>query len=215
MLIENCPWLEKNDKLVCFGDSITEAPNGYVSILQERLQPLQITVINAGVGGDKTPTALTRLTTEVIAVRPDAVSIYLGTNDAVIGRGRWADEPIVPPEAYQTNLIWMVHCCRLAGIRKFSICTPAGRLEGEAAAEYGDRIQLYCRAARTAADISRARLVPWDTVSNAAWFRHPGLGGLLLTVDGIHMTASGNDLIATTMLRAWNLDAAELSGGSE
>jgi hypothetical protein len=37
------------------------------------------------------------------------------------------------------------------------------------------------------------------------WARHPGHAGLLLTTDGIHMTARGNAIIADVMLNAWNI----------
>ncbi len=66
------PWLTAGDKLICFGDSITEAPNGYVLMLQELLAPRKIEVINAGRGGDKTPWALTRLEASVIQPKPAA-----------------------------------------------------------------------------------------------------------------------------------------------
>jgi len=205
MILYDEPWLGKNDKLICFGDSITASPTGYVSILREKLKKMKINVVNAGRGGDKTPWALTRLQHDVIEAKPDAVSIYLGANDSIIGRGRWADEPTVPVEAYKSNLIWMVHLCRLAGISKLSITPPAWRFEGDAYIEHGDILTSYCLAAREAAAEMRTRFVPLDIAFAEEWARHPGHTGLLLTTDGIHMTARGNAMIADTMLKAWNI----------
>jgi lysophospholipase L1-like esterase len=204
MITHEGPWLAAGDKLVCFGDSITAPPDGYVRILQERLAPRGIEVVNAGRGGEKTPWALTRLETGVIQLKPTALSIFLGTNDARIGRGRWADEPTVPPEAYKCNLIWLMYLCRQAGIGKFSIMPPVC-LEGEEWAEHGDILAPYCLAAREAADEAQARFVPGDVAFAEEWLRHPGHTGLLLTTDGAHLNGQGHRLVAETMLKAWGL----------
>ncbi|MFA6103332.1 MAG: GDSL-type esterase/lipase family protein [Victivallaceae bacterium] len=207
MLTFDTPWLEKGEKLVCFGDSLTAAQDGYVKILESKLRKLKIKVINAGLGGDKTPAALARLRADVIALKPDAVSVFLGANDAAVGRGIWADEPRVEPEAYKSNLIWIIHLCRLSGIRKFSIATPAWQFEGAALANCGGVMPVYCIAAREAADESGSRLVPLDAVFAQEWLTRgsSAKSGMLLTRDGTHMTPAGNELIAATMLSAWKL----------
>jgi lysophospholipase L1-like esterase len=199
------PWLKRGDRLVCFGDSLTAATNGYVRMLTEALQPQGIEVINAGRGGDKTPWAMTRLERDVIARQPAALSVFLGANDAAVGRGCWADEPCVTPEAYRSNLVWMIHLCRLAGLKKFSITPPLWRFEGPGWAEFGDIMAPYCLAARQAADEMHAVLVPADTAFAEEWARHPGHTGLLLTTDGVHLTSKGNQIVADTMLRTWGL----------
>jgi lysophospholipase L1-like esterase len=208
MLTFDTPWLDKGEKLVCFGDSLTANKNGYIKILEDKLKKQKIKVINAGVGGDKTPAALARLHSDVIALKPDAVSILLGANDAAIGRGMWADEPRVEPAAYKNNLIWIIHLCRLAGIKKFSIATPAWQFEGKALGNSGSVMPLYCIAAREAADESQARLVPLDAVFAQEWLTHGSRAksGMLLTHDGVHMAPAGIELIASTMLAAWKLN---------
>ena len=206
MLNNDTPWLEANDTLVCFGDSIT-SEGGYVEMLQQSLKPMNINVINAGRGGDKTPWALTRFQ-QILDAKPSAISIYLGTNDSAIGRRRWADEPVVPPEAYKCNLIWMAYLAKLAGITKISITPPAYRFEGESYAEFGDIMAPYRIAARDAADAAQCRFVPLDIVFAEEWARHPGHTGLLLTRDGVHMTDTGNSLIAGAMLKAWRMQVS-------
>lgn len=205
MITYDSPWLNAGDKLICFGDSLTADRNGYVRILQEKLAAQQVTVVNAGRGGDKTPWALTRLEPDIIAKKPQAISIFLGTNDCVVGRGRWADEPTVPSEVYKSNLIWIVHLCRLTGIQKFSITPPLCRFEGEAWLEHGDIMAPYRLAAREAADEMKARFVPADSVFADEWSRHPGHTGLLLTRDGTHLTKKSNELLAEAMLKAWRM----------
>ena len=203
MLDLTTKFLEPGETLVCFGDSLTHADPGYVSILQERLPENK--VINAGVGGDKTPTALLRFQRDVLDRKPDAISIFLGTNDSLIGRGRWADEPMISPEAYRSNLIWMAHIARLNGISKISIASPLAEPEGDNWHEQGDIYADYCKAARAAANELKLRYVPLDTMFKDEWRKHPGHTGLLLTKDGVHPTDEGYRLIAETFLKAWNL----------
>ena len=68
------PWLGKGETLVCFGDSITAAKNGYASLLTEALAAKGVKVVNAGRSGDKTPMALTRLA-DVVAQKPDKIPV--------------------------------------------------------------------------------------------------------------------------------------------
>ena len=202
------PWLKRGETLLCFGDSLTAATSGYVSMLEAALAPQGIRVINAVLGGDKTPHALTRLCSDVIAQNPDAVSIFFGANDSVIGRGCWRDEPVVEPLTYRDNLIWMIHICRLkkSSIRKFSIAAPSGRIEGDSWHEFGDIRHDYCLMARQAADIANALFVPLDTVMDQVRDTMPATdNGLKLTRDGVHPTSDGYRLIADTMLKSWCL----------
>jgi len=205
MITQLNPWLKSGDRLICFGDSLTAGTNGYVRMLTEALQSQGIEVVNAGRGGDKTPWALTRLETDVIARKPTAVSIFLGANDAAVGHGKWSDEPTVTPEAYRCNLVWIMHLCKLSGIAKFSVTPPLWRFEGAQWAEFGDVMAPYRQMARDAADQMGARLVPADIAVAEEWARHPGHAGLLLTSDGVHMTEKGNHIVADTMLAAWGL----------
>ena len=204
------PWLCPGEKLVCLGDSLTEAAPGYMAELTRQLTAKGVEVINAGLGGDKTPSALTRLDTEVGCHHPDAVSIFLGTNDAAVGRGIWADEPRVSPETYRNNLEWIVHLLQMRyGVKKFSIATPLWQFEGATYNMHGDIIAPYRLMAREAAENMNALLVPLDSVFEMATrkneSRRDPVSGLLYTVDGTHPTAEGYALIAETFLRFWQM----------
>ena len=196
-------FLEPGETLVCFGDSITFASYGYAKILQDRLPDNK--VINAGKSGDKTPSALTRFKQDVLDLKPDAISIFFGTNDSLVGKGRWADEPMVSVEAYRCNLVWMAHMARLAGINKISIATPLGAPEGDNWIEQGDAYRDYCIAARAAAYELELPLIPLDSIYHNEWRRHPGHTGCLLTFDGVHPLEETHKLIAETFLKTWNL----------
>ena len=87
--------------VVCFGDSLTAgtgAPQGrgYPSVLSDLLgEP----VVNAGVPGDTTSSALARLERDVLAHDPRVVFITLGGNDMMRD---------LAPEATERNLVEIV-----------------------------------------------------------------------------------------------------------
>ena len=195
------PFLEKGEKLICLGDSITAGENSYVKLLQEAL-PDNV-VINAGRSGDKTPWALTRFEKDVLEQKPDALAIMLGTNDAAVGRGCWADEPTVTAEAYRCNLVWMAHLCHLKGINKISIATPFG-FEGAAYRAHGNIMLQYCLAAREAADQMKAYTVPLDALF-AKLRNNAPLEDMIVTRDGTHPLQELHKDLANAMLKAWNL----------
>lgn len=79
----------KGTTIVCFGNSLTAgvgAPKGadYPSLLAQRL-PLP--VINAGIAGDTTTSALTRVESDVLTKEPKVVIIELGANDFLNSAG--------------------------------------------------------------------------------------------------------------------------------
>ena len=195
------PFLTEGDKLICFGDSLTAQENSYVTHLSSALP--KNTVVNAGLGGDKTPAALLRMDRDVFAQRPDAVLIMLGANDAAVGRERWADEPMISAEAYRCNLVWMAHLCRLHGIEKISIATPFG-FEGPSFLAHGERIPAFALAARDAADEMKLPLVPLDHLFYKLRGGTP-ITELAVTRDGTHPTPRTQQAIARIMLETWNL----------
>jgi len=205
MLLQVNPWLNSGETVVCFGDSLTENPAGYTGPLEIALRARGVTLVRAGRSGDKTPWALTRLETDVLARKPDAVCLFFGANDVRVGRALWADEPTVPPAAYESNLIWILHLCKLAGIAKFSIIPPLYRFEGPEYEAFGEIMLPYRQAARNAADAMQARFIPADIAFAEEWARHPGHTGLLLTSDGVHLNEPGCRILVRSILSSWGL----------
>lgn len=70
-------------RVVCLGDSLTAGEYGgsYVEALR-RLRP-DLTLINAGVGGDTVLNLLARLDRDALAHQPDGVLLIVGGNDAI------------------------------------------------------------------------------------------------------------------------------------
>lgn len=92
--------LEKNKKLIFIGDSVTDAGrnyaadlagydswgNGYVNLINAALTAIypdyQTMVINQGVNGNDILKLAARWQQDVLALKPDYVSILIGVNDA-------------------------------------------------------------------------------------------------------------------------------------
>ena len=79
------PELERGDRVVFLGDSITHAGH-YVEPIESMLwctfPELELEFFNAGVSGDVAAQAAERLDAEVICHDPDLVFVLLGMNDA-------------------------------------------------------------------------------------------------------------------------------------
>jgi lysophospholipase L1-like esterase len=85
--------------VVCAGDSLTHASfsGDYVRVLRERFAEHGYAFVNAGVNGDTSADLLRRLD-GIIACRPSAVTILIGTNDCRSG-------PIEPARARLTAIL--------------------------------------------------------------------------------------------------------------
>ena len=87
--------LEKGDRIVFLGDSITAAgvgPKGFVTLIKnalaEKHKDLGVKVIGAGVSGNKVPDIQKRLEKDVLSKKPTIVVIYIGINDVWHGERR-------------------------------------------------------------------------------------------------------------------------------
>ncbi len=95
--------------IVAFGSSTT-APRGSLMIYPMLLDwdladaGRNVTVINAGHGGDNTIIAGARFEADVLAPEPDLTIIQLGINDSAIDVWKDATEPRVPIDEYERRL---------------------------------------------------------------------------------------------------------------
>lgn len=117
--------MEERILIVAFGDSITKgdnvAPHERFTFIAEReltrLTGKKVRVINSGVNADITTLALQRIERDVLAHKPDLVTIMFGVNDAGFFRpdGPPADSPRVEPKDYERNLHKMVRMISAEG----------------------------------------------------------------------------------------------------
>ena len=76
--------LKPNDRIVFFGDSITEQhlyTNCVETYLSTRFPELKLSFFNAGWGGDTAPGGAKRLQRDVLNLKPTVVTICYGMND--------------------------------------------------------------------------------------------------------------------------------------
>jgi len=200
-------------RIVAFGDSVTlgsrEGVHEYQTfrhLVQQRLrnEGLQVEVLNAGIGGDNTRTALERLDRDVLAARPQVAIVMFGINDAaLVDAGPVArTEPRVPLEEYGANLRTIITGCRAAGTRVL-LCTPtpmSRRYVYQDVGAYATHENInfllagYAQAAREVAASDHCPLVDLY----ALFTDRPD--GLDLIEDGNHPYARGHRVIADALL---------------
>jgi len=198
----------KKKKVVFFGDSITQAgirPGGYIklmdTILQQEGMQDNFELVGAGIGGDKIYDLYLRMEEDVLKQNPDIVLIYVGVNDvwhkASSGTGTDFNKFGRFYEAVVSKLV-------VAGI-KVIVCTPAviGERIDNSNQQDGD-LNLYSSWLRTFTAKNNLPLVDLRSafiqynLKNNPQNKESGV----LTVDRVHLTPTGNKLVADEMWKA-------------
>jgi acyl-CoA thioesterase-1 len=99
--------------LLVVGDSLSAEyglarGSGWVALLQQRLAPRKIEVVNASISGDTTAGGRTRLPALLAEHKPGVVILELGGNDALRG---------LPLDMTRANLAAMVRAARASGAK--------------------------------------------------------------------------------------------------
>ena len=196
------------------GDSITEGgwgnPVGYVRLIIAGLATngVQVKATPAGISGHKSDQMLERLDRDVLTKKPDWMTLSCGVNDV------WHGEKGVPLDQYKTNIATIVARAQAAGVQVVLLTsTPIGENLANAnnakLAPYNDYLRALAQEKNCLlADLSAAFAAKLQALP-------PGSKGNRLTSDGVHMNASGDQLMAATVLRALGLDAAQLKTAEE
>lgn len=198
-------------KVGFLGDSITAygatTPSSYVRLVESGLKAngIKIGVIPAGISGNKSNQMLDRVERDVISKKPDWITISCGVNDV------WHGEKGVPLDQYKTNMTAIVDKCQAAGL-KVMILTSTPIMEqldndlNKKLAGYNEFLHQLatdknCLLADLNADITAGLKIAADKP-------HPP--GTLLTRDGVHMNPLGDRVMATSILKAFGLDDAQM-----
>src|SRR5262245_49603229 len=109
-------------EIITLGDSITKGvrtgvkpEETFAALLEADLKArgIEARVTNVGIGGERTDGALARLTKDVLAKKPQLVTIMYGTNDSYVDRGK--SEPRLTLDEYRINIKKLVEEVRKAG----------------------------------------------------------------------------------------------------
>ncbi len=189
-------------KIVCFGDSVTGlyyhtgGLRTYTDMLGIALQQLcpkaKVEMINAGISGHTTVNALARIEKDVLARKPDIVTVMFGLND--LGKG-------IPLEDYAANLGRIADQCAAAGA-EVVLCTPNSVITTKA--RPFEELVKYCQAMREVAALKGVLLCDTFSAFEAMRADDPLAWGLTLS-DEIHPNMAGHKFIARQI-------AATLSG---
>ncbi|CAL1241840.1 arylesterase [Candidatus Methylocalor cossyra] len=176
--------LVQGKTVLVLGDSISAGygleniQQGWVALLQEKLRPRGISVINASVSGDTSAGGLARLDPLLAEHRPAVVILELGGNDGLRG---------LSPQQMEANLEALVDRSRAAGAQVLL-------LGMKIPPNYGKRYtEMFQDVYRRVAERKEVAWVP---------FLLEGVGGrdALMQTDGIH---PNRDAQAILFARVW------------
>ena len=203
--------LKDGMKISFFGDSIT-MQGGYIRNIQKALKEgegtkgMRIEVFKHGLNGGRVPTVfegkspwgeLGGTMQELLdRDKPDVVSIFLGVNDV------WHGKNGTTPEAFEAGLRKMIAMCEAVGA-KVVLATLA--VLQEDGARLKPKCDQYAVLTRKVAAETNASLVDLRKAF-VAYLRNNGTvlqpdgtvkcRGKLLTYDGVHANAEGNEVLA-------------------
>jgi lysophospholipase L1-like esterase len=200
--------LKKGDRIVFLGDSITAGgfgDKGYGTLIKNHLAKkhadLDITIIGAGVSGNKVPDLQKRLDRDVLSKKPTLVVIYIGIND--VWHGEKDPKRGTTKEKFEEGLKEIIGKIKAGGARVV-LCTPSVIGEKTDGSNGLDaRLDEYSEISRKVAKDTKVPLCDL----RKAFVEHlkknnPGnKASGILTGDRVHLNAEGNALVAQVMLK--------------
>jgi len=163
-----------------------------------------IEVINAGISGHKSTDMLARFQRDVLDKKPDLITISVGVND--VWHGFYDNHPMgdgprgVPLADYRKNVEEMVQRGKAAGARIVILSTTV--IEEDLQNRENAKLVGYNSALRDLARKYHGTFVDLQRPFQALIKEYRTTGGRdhMLTVDGVHMNALGNRVMANTIL---------------
>jgi len=202
--------IKPGESIAFLGDSITQfgaqSPGGYVRLVESGLaaQGINVTVIPAGLSGNKSNDMLARLDKDVLSKKPTWMTLSCGVNDVMHGaRG-------VEIEPYKTNITAILDRCRQAGVKVViltatQIGLPLTNAENVKMAGYNAFLRETAKArGLPLADLNAAMVAEQASLEKAGIKRS-------LTTDGVHMNIYGNLVMAKGVLSTFGLDNRQLT----
>lgn len=199
--------LKDGETVVFLGDSITQAgagPTGYVSIFRDAINKARpnsgITVIGAGISGNRVPDLEARLDKDVLAKKPSVVVIYIGINDVwhtKNGRG-------TPADKFEAGLKSLIKRCTDAGARVVLSTASVIGEKHDGSNELDKLLAEFCEISRKVAMETGTTLLDLNAAFNKyeKEYNVANQEQNVLTTDGVHLNDAGNRFVATRMLEA-------------
>ena len=202
-LVHAAPVLKADDRVVIYGDSITEQ-RLYSRFVQQYIQcrypELKVKFYNAGWSGDTAGGAFNRLERDVLWLNPTVVTLFFGMND-----GSYCPTAEGITSAFKQNEDKIITALKAKGIRVV-VYTPGAvdydRQQKLAACKYNDNLEALGKAALElarqyqlpSADVFHP-MVAFQTAQKA---RNPGF---TMIPDSVHPSPAGHLVMAQEMLK--------------
>ena len=227
--------VKHGDKIAFMGDSITAngaGKNGYVTWVTAALnqEGLEVVAIPAGKAGHKSNDMLARMDADVISKNPQWMTLSCGVNDVWhfklhLGKRTFQG---VSLEDYKKNITAMLDKARAAHIRVMILTStmigedPASELNRNLI-PYNDFLRqiardYHCPLADLNRDMQEALKKIPDVKGRAKMFGDPGYARDIqnkLTVDGCHMNARGNAMMAKGVLKAFGMSDDQIAAAEK
>ena len=194
--------IEQGQTLVCLGDSITQADPGYVSLMAAliaaKYPDRDIRIINAGISGHQAPHLRERLERDVIAHRPNWVTVNVGINDVWHGLG--GETRGVSLSIYETTVDAIVTCLQSETNAQIVLVTPT--VIGENPDDPANGVLAGYVAAMERVAARRGTLLAPAHADFLMTLRagQAATPGFQMTTDGVHLNPIGNARLALTIL---------------
>ncbi len=200
--------------LVCLGDSITEAGDGYVTIIANLIAAVyperRIHVVNAGVGGHRVTDMRARLRRDVMSHDPDWVTVSVGINDVWHGFHQGSSDTYlpggggpngIPLDLYEATLKELVAALMDGSRGRVVLVSPT--IIGEDLEGPENRmLDHYAAAMRRVSTATGALMCPMHEQFKEALLRGKRADPTYsLTTDGVHMNSVGSHVMATVLLQ--------------
>jgi len=195
--------LKKGDKIMFFGDSLTElagreAPKehvtkGYVRIVREALKDKGVEVDWVATGGHTVPDLLKRVDKDVIAKKPTIVVIQIGCNDA----------RRIPKDTFKSSLEELIDKLQKEKIQVIQ-CTLTSVGEKHDGTNKDDpKLDEFAIVQR---EVAKAKNVPLNDLRKAFvehWKKNnpENKPNGILSYDGNHWNDAGHQFVAEQMLK--------------
>jgi lysophospholipase L1-like esterase len=202
--------VKDGEKVAFLGDSITaqgwDFPGGYVKLTVAGLQTLGVKIvpIPAGVGGNTSQDMLARFQADVLAKKPDWVTISCGVNDV------WHNPGGVPLDGYEKNITSMVDQAQAAGIK---VLIMTATVIGEDDNDNNKKLVAYNDFLHQLAAQRHLPVAEENAAFQAAIKAGPPLPGNapILTMDGVHPTSDGAPIMAAALLAGFGATPAQVA----
>jgi len=201
----------KKTRILFFGDSITQQgvkKGGYIDLIKTYVdqQGLQnkYEMIGAGIGGNKVYDLYLRMEDDVLAKKPSVVAIYVGINDVwhKSSSGTGTDK-----DKYEKFYVAIIKKLQDKKI-KVALCTPTviGEKKNGGNPQDAD-LDAYSDVIRRLATTYNLPLIDLRKVFGAWEEAHNTENNEkgLLTVDRVHLTDTGNQLVADEMIKTLSI----------